>query len=275
MTALDVLFGEVSPWSLPMDHLSPASISEFYACPEKWRRKRLHREREPSGPALLIGNAVHAMAEHAFKMKLENGNLPSYDDCLEAAGAGWDASVKEAKDSDGIEWQSEKPGDVKDQAVALAGAYRQHPLIEEVEPVAIEERHEVGVPSSPVPIVMRTDVRQANSLMDVKTVSKSTSLTFARPDDKIKALVYISSLGLPFEWHYVKKTPTPNIYKPAPLAASSVVLAVAHRRIGLATSEMQRLYEQYGPDETWPTNAPEHQWRCSYCGLRRTCAVTL
>ena len=276
MSALETLLGPLPscPAGLP-DHLSPAAISEFYACPEKWRRKRLHGEREPAGPPLLVGSAVHKSAEHIYRTKLETGEPPSIEDAAEAAAAGWDIAVDEATEDAGIEWANTKPDTAKDQAVSLARCYREHRLVTETVPLAVEETGSAEFPSSPVPITFRVDVRTANGIMDVKTVSASASLTAARPDDRLKGLVYVRSLGLGFDWHYIKKITRPTIYKPAPLPASSVVLAIADRRIGFATSEIARLYAQYGPDETWPTNAPEHPWRCGYCGLRADCPVAL
>ena len=280
VTSLETLFGETTwPEGLP-SHLSPAAISEYFACPEKWRRKRLLGEREPSAPNLLIGNAVHASVEHIYRVKIETGELPPLAEAADAAAEGWTSAVDEAKERDGIEWGDTKPDTAKDQAVSLASAYRKCRTTEETLPLAVEESGEVSMLGVPVPVRYRVDVRTADAILDVKTVSSSTSFKSPRPDDRLKALVYIRATGLQLDWHYIKKNVKPVVATPISdpglsLPASSIVLAVAERRMSSAAAEMLRLFTQYGPDETWPTNAPEHQWRCGYCGLRKTCPVAL
>lgn len=280
MTSLETLFGETTwPEGLP-GHLSPAAIAEFYACPEKFRRKRLLGEREPSSPNLLVGNAVHSSVEHIYRVKIETGELPPLDEAADAAAEGWEAAVEQAKERDGIEWGDTKPAVAKDQSVSLASAYRKCRTTEETLPLAVEESGEVEMAGVPVPVRFRVDIRTADSILDVKTVSPSTSMKAPRPDDRLKALVYIRATGMAFDWHYIKKNVKPVVSTPATdpglmLPASGIVLAVAERRTISAAAEMLRLFTQYGPDETWPTNAPEHQWRCGYCGLRETCPVAL
>src|SRR3990167_4688015 len=149
MSALETLLGPLPSWpaGLP-DHLSPAATSESYACPEKWRRKRLHGEREPAGPPLLVGSAVHKSAEHIYRTKLETGEPPSIEDAAEAAAAGWDLAEDEAAVESGIEWANTIPGSAKDQAVSLARCYREPRLVPETVPLAVEETASAEFPSS-------------------------------------------------------------------------------------------------------------------------------
>lgn len=277
-TALDALLAGESTWpdALPMN-LSPSQISEFAACPDRWRRKKLLGESDPSSAAALIGKAVHRSIEHGFRVKLETGELPPIDEAEDAAREGFDVEQEEAEERYGLEWGDTKRDEAIDTAVSLASRYRIL-AAPEVEPVAIEQRTEdKAIPGFGVPVYGYVDIEEKEGILDVKTVSVSTTAKKPRGDDRLKGLVYIWLTGKPIGWHYLKKTKEPSVFthKQEPglfLPATSMVVAMAERRVQQTAAEMVHLYKTYGPEDPWPTTATEHQWRCDYCSLRTNCS---
>src|SRR6476659_6019930 len=167
MSTLEALLADELAWpDLFPPRLSPSSIATACQCPEKFRRRYVHGERERWGGAALIGLAVHRAVEEMFAHKLEHQELPSVEAVQDVAAQAFDDKTVEAE-KDGIDWHDVKPGPAKDQSVQLTVAYHAT-AAPTVEPVAVEEWVGTLIPGLPE-LTGRVDVRAADGILDVKT----------------------------------------------------------------------------------------------------------
>lgn len=252
--------------------MSPGQVATAARCPEQWRRKYVLRQREPWSGAALVGVAMHSAAELNFAQKIDSHEDLPQKDMLEIAAAQFDVKVEEIGRNDEITWRDVQPADAKDETVRLTDAYHRWgaPL---VQPVAVEEWVTTQLEGMPE-LRGRVDVRTSTSLPDVKTSGRKTETP--RGDWRLKALMYVLMTGTPFEWHVVTKTKVPAVYtrRDFPglwLPATPGVIEVAEARYRATVAALLNLYDRFGPDEAWPTNAPEHDWACSYCSFRSSC----
>lgn len=272
MSTLEALLADELAWpDIFPARLSPSSIATAAQCPEKFRRKYVQGERDRWGGAAIIGLAVHRAVEEMFAHKLEHQALPDKEVVMDVAAQAFDDKTVEAE-KDGIDWKDVKPGPAKDQSVQLTVAYHGSvaPL---VEPVAVEEWVGIEIPGLPE-LTGRVDVREAGGILDVKTTGRK--MTAPRGDWRLKGMVYMLMTGHSIAWHVVTKTKTPAIYTPDDFAAlrldaAPAVVALAERRVKTVAADLVSMLDRFGPDEDWPTNAPEHDWACNYCGHRETC----
>lgn len=249
------------------ERLSPSSVALAVSCPDKWRRRYLLNESERWGGAALVGIAVHHAVEHTYRAKLETGVLLTSGAIKDVTAQGFEEKQEELED---IDWHDVKPGDAKDQAVSLSVAYNVT-AAPTVEPVAVEEWVTAQIPGLPE-IRGRVDVRTTTGTLDVKTVGRK--VTTPQGDWRLKALMYQRMNGQPFSWHVLTKTKVPAIYTPAEepgLHLPFVAAGFIDRRVTGIAQLLTDLYGRYGPDETWPSSAPEHVYACNFCSFRPTC----
>lgn len=276
MSSLDAILAGEQPETYWPDlfppRLSPSSVALAASCPEKWRRKYIQDMREPWGGAAIVGLAVHRSAEVNFEQKVESHEDLPVEDAREIAAQSFEDKVLEAE-KDGIDWRDLKRGDAKDQSVQLAGLYHRVGA-PRVQPVAVEEWVEAQLPGVPE-LYGRVDVRTEDRIPDIKTTGRM--MREPRGDWRLKGMLYSRMTGLGVEWHVVTKTKTPAVYTSHDfpglhLPATPLLHKVAERRVQTTVASLTDLLDRYGPDEAWPTNAPEHEWLCGYCGHRQTCS---
>jgi hypothetical protein len=125
-----------------------------------------------------------------------------------------------------------------------------------------------------VPIIGRLDVETVGHVIEGKT----TSARKAKPEPqwRLQGALYQIATGLPIEWHVKTKTKVPGVYTPEEepglrLFASKLLLDSTVERVRRLVAGMLVLYHVYGPDDAWPTGAPDYGWACDYCGFRPDC----
>jgi hypothetical protein len=94
------------PTTLPVDHLSVSSIRLFLQCPEKWRRRYIEREYEPTSGAAILGSAIGAAEGANYQQKIESGEDITEADVLDVFADEFD----ERSQTQEIEWRDDKPG---------------------------------------------------------------------------------------------------------------------------------------------------------------------
>lgn len=254
-------------------HLSPSSLRLFGTCPEQYRRVYVKGERQRPGAALVWGSADHYAHEVNFTQKITSGVDISSDDVKLAFAEGFDQEVDEKGGESEVAWGGDKPGELKDRGVALVEAYH-HQVSPSVQPVAVERSFSITVPGVPVPVVGRIDIQTGDRVIEGKTSAAKKSKP--EPQWRLQAEMYQLESGLPVEWHVKTKTKTPGVYTAAEeqglwLAPSKLRQDATIIRVQRLTATLLSLLATYGPDEAWPTGAPDYGWACDYCGFRPTC----
>lgn len=202
------------PRTLPIDHLSHSSITTYLGCPEKWRRRYLDLEYEPSNPKMIVGRAVGRSVTTGYLEKMKSGIVSSelIEDTFETEWADTETDTE-------IDWQGEEAGVVKDSAAQSLRAYAGN-VMPLVLPDTVEESFEITLPAAEWNVIGYIDIVTGNLVTDVKTSMKRK--TQAEIDRDLQATMYVAAKQLQgaesilpaFSWHAIKR-PSPAGRNPA------------------------------------------------------------
>ena len=122
----------------------------------------------------------------------------------------------------------------------------------------------------------RIDIRDDKTVLDIKTAKSKPANGQPSGDWRLKGSIYSRITGYGMGWHVVSKAQTVGVYTPQTdaglmMAATPALAAIAERRIVSTAENLVSLYNRYGPDEPWPTTAPEHIFLCRLCSFQRDC----
>lgn len=130
------------PRTLPVSSLSQSSVRLYLSCAEKWRRRYIENEWEPSSGAAVLGKAVHAAEGTNFQQKIASAiDLPA-SDVLDEFSDQFELSRERDQDRGGVVWGDDKPGTVKDSGAAVLDYYHRH-VAPHVDPVAVERKFSI------------------------------------------------------------------------------------------------------------------------------------
>jgi hypothetical protein len=271
VSALDLLLPLPAERDWPTElkaHLSPSQIRMYATCPEQYRKVYVLGERQRPGAALVWGSADHYAHEQNFVQKIESHEDLSEADVTLAFAEGFDQRVEQDGGEAEVEWGDDKPGDLKDRGVALVAAYHRQ-VSPSVQPVAVERSFQVTLPGVPVPIFGRVDIQTADRVIEGKTAAAKK--TKPEPQWRLQGEMYQIESGLPVEWHVKTKAKTPGCYTAE--TDAGLWLPLNERRTDATIVRVQKLVAQllamldtYGPNEPWPTGAPDYGWSCQFCG---------
>jgi hypothetical protein len=256
------------------EHLSASSLRMLGTCAEQFRRVYLKGERQRPGAALVWGSADHYAHEQNFSQKIDSHRDLPEDEVKLAFAEGFDRSIDSNGGEEEVDWGDDKPGDLKDRGIKLAAAY--HNLVSpRVQPTSAEQPFSLSLPGIPVPLIGRLDLTTEATVIEGKTASAKKSKP--EPQWRLQGNLYQLETGLPIEWHVKTKTKIPGVYTPLEepglrLVSSRTLLETTVLRVRRMLAGMLALYAVYGPDEPWPTGAPDYGWACDYCGFRPSCA---
>lgn len=182
------------PARLPggLNHLSASSVRLLLSCPEKWRRRYLEGEYEPSSPSQLVGSAVHRAEGENFAQKAVSGRDRLVQDVLDAYSDEWDMAREEAQDKAGVEWEDEKPGRVKDSGVRVLSEFHRT-VARRIQPAAAEQRFEIQIPGVEWTFVGYRDVDETSGdIADLKVRSQERGIvTPEEAAEDLEATAYL------------------------------------------------------------------------------------
>jgi CRISPR/Cas system-associated exonuclease Cas4 (RecB family) len=268
---------EEETWLLPIEHFSPTSIAMFKRCPEQFRQRYVLGRKERPGEALVIGTAVHRVAERNFEQKIESREdipllslIEFYDDVA------FPEAMTERTEQHGLDiaWDTDPDG-ARKRGRAITTAY-QGGVAPRVQPISVETRVEADF-GLQVPIIGYADCVTSDSVIDIKT--GKTARSEIKPEWRLQSAVYGTITEKPVDFHAVAastkdfrasiKTPLehPGLSVWIPPEAREEVKRNVRGTAWLA----QYLMKKLGPDEPWPTDGQSHPWACSYCGFRPGC----
>ena len=256
------------------EHLSPSSLRMMGTCFEQWRRVYLKGERQRPGAALVWGSADHYAHEQNFFQKIESHTDIPEDDVKLAFAEGFDQSIVSQGGEEEVDWGADKPSALKDRGVKLAAVYHRQ-VSPGVQPVAVEKPVSLALPGIAVPVVGRLDVETETYLIEGKTTTARKKKP--EPQWRLQGALYQLATSKPIEWHVKTKTTIPAVYTADTepglrMVISQGLLDATVERTKRLVASMLALYATYGPDEPWPTGAPDYGWACDYCGFRPDCA---
>lgn len=263
----------VVPRTLPeVTSLSVSSIRTYLECPERWRRRYINAEWEPTAGRMLLGSAVHAAEGVSFTKKITTREDLPTSDVLDVYADEFD----ERSEREDVDWGEDKPAKLKDSGVQVVRAYHETiaPL---VQPTSVERRVAFRLPGADWTfrgfIDLETDdgnpvdlkvTKRAMSAADIAENMQATAYLTARRLEQPDA-----SVGREFEFHVLRTVKEPD----ATIVLTQRTEAQQDRFLELVVRVAREIVWRAEHD-VWSGAAPG-SWRCSerYCGFWPTCLV--
>jgi hypothetical protein len=262
----------------PLAHLSVSSLRSYWQCPERWRRRYLEHQYEPSSGAMIAGRAFDAAETTNFGQKIEAGSDLPWEDVRDAYLEEFDQSVEEATDGAGLEWHDAKPGAVKDSGGNALKLYHAK-VAPQVLPLFVQRKFAIRFEEMPWTFEGYLDLevrpsprrRKGAPVADLKLKGKRMSPDDARRD--IQASTYLAARraeGNPakrFDFHVATTTKQPTVELIGTERSDEQLDAFLGRAFYAAGEIAWRL--EY---DAW-AYAPPGSWLCSerWCGFWATC----
>lgn len=254
---------------LPVEHLSVSSMRTAVECSEKWRRRYVNREYEPPNGKMARGStfgAAEAQSDHEW---IETGEPLSTGDVLDAYADEW-----AALDVGEVDWQGEKPIEIRESGEAALRVYHDELLPTMPAPVDAERemRFEVAGDELVVPVVAYPDVEtEDNRVRDRKLSGAQWSQE--KVDADWQATVYLAGRraeqqpAAGFDFEIAKPLKTPKAMRLSTERTDDELDHFLSRILGVA-SELEWRVEA----DTW-SYAPPGAWYCSMksCGYWSSC----
>lgn len=252
---------------LPLEHFSVSSLHTFLRCPRQWQAHYIHKEREPSNSALVIGSAVHLALSNLLNRA--GGSIDYY----------FDLSVREHldKSTGEINW--------KDSPSASLEIARKHVenYMELVAPYlgpVLRTEHEffLEIPGVPIPCKGFIDLETNSKIVDYKTTGYFNRKVTPNPEWKLQLCTYQLVIPKPAEIHVLTRSPKFPISTPSGSGDPLHLPALTELQRAQIENYLRQMYftiEDYWNrwgEESWPGNAV-HSWAAKYCGVENCCHV--
>jgi hypothetical protein len=188
--SLPVIPPEFSDPGIPSGIFSPSQYSLYKKCGRAYEFRYLMGIKTPPAAVMVKGTAVHAGAELSHKSVMETGKAPLLDAVRQHVA---DSFQEEISSDEGklVDWEDQKPGQVKDEAIGLYTTYHRQAL-PKVHPMEVES-HVIGrIGAVPVhgyiDLVDHTRQPSAGGVEDPGVIviadMKTTSTTWSEDDIK-------------------------------------------------------------------------------------------
>lgn len=280
-------------WPLPVRNLSASAIKKFQTCPEQFRRQYVKGQWDRWSASSVLGNAIHGAVEANFRQKIVTGADLSTSDLEFAYLESFDEEVRSASKETEVDWrmtwgtkfEPARPGVVKDRGRPLLNMYHER-VSPGVQPLGVEEWFAMEIEGVPVKVRGKIDLITETEKRDMKFGRSAKE----SPDNAwlLQAGIYmlvdktteydgrVRMSGLAdrhFEWHTGRwggPQSDPVIHTPAEhpalrIECSDRIKTIAVAQIRATARDMVATYNEFGPDEPWPTSALQHTWACNYC----------
>lgn len=266
------------PRTLPVEHLSVSSVSLFLKCPEKWRRRYIENEFEPSSGALVIGSAVHAAEGENYSQKmLTQADMPEADVLDRYAD-----EFEERAEREDVDWGEDKPGKLKDTGAGVLAIYHRV-VAPTVKPVSVERKVELGFEGVDWKFRGYLDVEEEGEIVsDLKVKARAPSKADIESDIQATAALLARreearshpdgfKPATEFRFHALVKVQAPELkHVPVlPTRRTDAQLDAFVDRLFNVAAEMAWRVEY----DVWDGIRDPGSWLCShkFCGFYSTC----
>ncbi|HEX77153.1 MAG TPA: PD-(D/E)XK nuclease family protein [Dehalococcoidia bacterium] len=248
-----------------IDRLSFSAVETYLKCPRMFEYRYLWKMPRPVGGGLIQGKAYHAALAAALVQKLHTGQSLPLEETLDAYCHSFEQAILKESDEElgpisGVDWGERKPGEWKDQGIALVKLYYQEHL-PGLEPYLIEQRLETSVDG--IPVVGYVDlVLKDGRTIDHKVVARTWAEEDAHKDLQPSFYALLQRRPIDFEFHLAINTKEPRL---------SVVATRRDEQAILWTEDLIRKVWALMQTGVYPGN-PVGYW-CSpkFCGHQDLC----
>lgn len=253
-------------WSLPIEHLSASSLNMLAICPRQFQQRYILHKKEPPSQAQVVGSSFHTAIEHNYRQKQVSYEDLPIDDVIDFYhDEAWPQAVDDAGGEDSVKWWAQK--DAKLTGALMVTSYRRE-ICPTIQPQEVEYQFSVKVQDTPVPVVGRIDVIDAETIIDLKTSKRKVSKM--KPGWRNQGRVYQLVTPRNAAFHVVTNKGE-NVTGDFEIRYSYLAWLETEKWVAQLAETANHLYRTYGADTDWPTTGTAHDWRCDWCGYRKDC----
>lgn len=115
----DAAFNEPAPrLNLPKDYLSISQVNMYLRCPAQYRFRYVEDHKRPPAAPMILGTSGHAALEMTHHHIVDHQVPASNEQVLDSFSDKWEEIKSQVED-----WETDKPGVMKDQGLALVRLY--------------------------------------------------------------------------------------------------------------------------------------------------------
>lgn len=175
------------PARLPVGYLSLSSLKQFQMCPEKWRRKYIEHDPEPSSGKMVLGSAAGAALAQHYGRQIESGVGISTEQVLDEFATEWEDRISR----EDVDYEKETAGGLKDSGAGALRVYHQQ-FAPAIAPVSVEREFELSWRGVEWKMTGYLDLEDDEGLVrDYKMTNKRMSQGAADAD--LQADVYLTA----------------------------------------------------------------------------------
>lgn len=263
-----------------LEHFSANSFNRFRICPEQWRRHYLLQEVAKPVGNLIFGKAFHTGVAHDLRARITDPEKGApTGDVLDAASDEFMRELDHAGGADKVDWGADgqlASSESEFKLVATATRERMLKLVAvhhavacpKIRPIAVEEKFELELVFSSVPIIGYIDAEEELGLKEHKTASRRPSRGSIRGDWLNQGRIYQLAKEKAVTWDVSVKSAQPTVVMDAFVEPYSERMAqMTERSLATTISRIKWYYDTFGPDAAWPSDATHHTLSpCSWCG---------
>lgn len=161
--------------------VSHSQINMFLNCPRQWAFRYVDGVIAPPGVSMIRGSSVHTAAESNYRSVIETGEALEVEAVKAIAADDVETRFRggvRLADEEAASGLAKVRGSVKDDAVSLAEIHAVE-VAPTHDPIAVEESHIITNAETGNKVKIIVDMRELDSLHDIKTGSKAPASTVA------------------------------------------------------------------------------------------------
>lgn len=120
------------------DHISPNQINMYIRCPAQYYFRYLKGMKVPPSGAMHLGISIDRGCSHNFTQKIE-----SHEDLPKSEVVDFYVAAFE-ENQDDVEWQDEKPLEVRDSGIGMIGLYHKERM-PSIQPAEVQEKKSIQI----------------------------------------------------------------------------------------------------------------------------------
>lgn len=199
------------PARLPVEYLSLSSLKQFQMCPEKWRRRYIEHDPEPSSGKMVLGSSAGAALAQHYGTVIETGEGIPTEQLLDEFATEWE----DRRGREDVDYQGEAPGEMKDSGARALSLYHRVEA-PKITPVSVEREFELQWPGVDWKVIGFLDLETADGrIADYKLSGKRMAQRDAAAD--LQPTMYLTARraeGDPatgFDFHVMARTKQPTV----------------------------------------------------------------
>ena len=178
------------------DHFSQSQLNMGLRCLKQYEFRYMKGLIIPPSGALILGKSWHGAMEKNYKQKIESDEDLKISDMKDIFSEKFD----EAKETEEVDWQDEKPGAIKDQGISITEIHHKE-IAPKVKPKLVEHRFEMPFTEDHTLVGYIDLIEKDGQIVDHKSSKISPN------DGDVSKSIQLTAYSMAYRHEFKKKEP--------------------------------------------------------------------